>query len=141
MKKRVVVYAGIGLFIFAGTAATSPPQEKPGWKNLKVLPKKLDEDQMERIMGRYSKNLGVNCSYCHPDTKPDIFPRRVDFVSDEIPQKEVARKMIRMTEKLNRKYFNYKNDYGFESFKNAIITCQTCHRGLPKPRNIPLYTK
>jgi hypothetical protein len=139
MNKKTLVYAGIGLFMVAGISATHTPQERSEWKNLKIIPKKIDEDQMERIMTRYAKNLGVPCAYCHPDTKPDVFPRRVDFASDELPQKNIARKMMQMTDKLNRKYFNYKNDYSYYSFKDAIISCKTCHRGLPKPRNIRLY--
>jgi hypothetical protein len=139
MNKKIFIYAGIGLFITAGTAATSAPQEKPEWKNLKVIPKNTDEDQMERIMHQYTRQLGVTCSYCHPDTKPGIIPVMVDFVTDEIPKKEVARKMMRMTDKLNRKYFDYKNDYGYESFKNIIISCNTCHRGIPKPNNMKLF--
>jgi hypothetical protein len=139
MTKKILIYAGIGLFITAGIAASSPPTEKPGWKNLKVIPKNTDEEQMERIMHQYTRQLGVTCSYCHPDSKPGIIPVTVDFVTDEIPQKEITRKMMRMTDKLNKKYFGYKNDYGFESFTKAGITCNTCHRGIPKPNNMKLF--
>ena len=140
MNKKIIVSAGIGLFISLGISATHiPPPENNGWKNLKVIPKKTNEDQMERIMHQYTKQLGVTCSYCHPDTKPDIFPRRVDFVTDELPAKLIARKMMVMTDKINKKYFSYKNDYGFESFKDQIVKCSTCHRGLPKPNNMKLF--
>jgi hypothetical protein len=139
INKKIPVYAGIVLFITAGIGATRPPREKPEWKNLKVIPKNMDEDQMERIMHQYTRQLGVTCSYCHPDTKPDIFPRRVDFASEDKPEKLIARKMMIMADKLNKKYFHYKNDYGFESLKTAVITCNTCHRGLPKPSNMRLF--
>jgi hypothetical protein len=139
MHKKIFVYAGIGLFMTAGVAATHIPQESPGCKNCKVIPKNTDEDQMDRIMHQYSKGLGVNCSYCHPDTKPEIFPRRTDFASDEKPEKKISREMMRMTDKINKKYFNYNNHYDFESFMKQVVTCKTCHRGLVKPRNIPLY--
>ena len=139
MNKKIIVYAGIGFFMFTGMAAIRPPKEKNSCENCKVMPKNTDEDQMERIMTQYKKQIGVGCDYCHPYTKPDVFPRRVDFVSDELPAKKIARDMMRMTDKLNKKYFKYKNDYGFESFMNQVITCKTCHRGLPKPRNIRLY--
>jgi hypothetical protein len=139
MNKKIFICAGIGLFITAGFAATQVPPEKPGWKNVKALPKKLNGDEMERIMVQYGKQLGVTCSYCHPDTKPDVFPRRVDFGSEELREKRVARDMIRMTEKINAKYFNYKNDYSLYVFIDAPINCNTCHRGLTKPRNIKLF--
>jgi hypothetical protein len=139
MNKKTLVYTGLSLFILSGIAATHPTQEDPHWKNLKIIPKNTNDDQMERIMTQYKKQVGVGCDYCHPYTKPDVFPKRVDFGSEELPAKKIARDMMRMTDKLNKKYFKYKNDYSFESFMNQVITCKTCHRGLPKPRNIRLY--
>jgi hypothetical protein len=136
-KTRVSVV--ISLFIVLGIAATNPSLEKHNWKNVKIIPKNTDEDQMERIMFQYTKYLGVTCSYCHPDTKADVFPRRVDFVSDELPEKNKAREMMRMTDKINQKYFNYKNKYDFASVTANVFTCNTCHRGLKKPNNISLY--
>jgi hypothetical protein len=134
MNKKIIIYAGIGLFIVAGIAATPFPQEKPDWKNLKVMPKNTTEEQMERIMYQYTRQLSVTCLHCHPYTKPDIFPKRVDFVTDELPEKVIARNMMRMTNKINQKYFNYKIDYRLEYMvKHPGITCFTCHRGLPKP--------
>jgi hypothetical protein len=142
MNNKIFIYAGLGLFITAGIAATKASPEKPEWKNLKVIPKNMDEDQMERIMTKYTRQLGITCIYCHPFTKPDIFPKRVDFASDEKPEKLIARKMMIMTDKLNKKYFNYKNDYSIESLnKNSILTCNTCHRGLPKPNSIRLFNR
>jgi Photosynthetic reaction centre cytochrome C subunit len=140
MNKKIIVYTGIILFMTAGMAATHTPGEKPEWKNLKVMPKNIDEEQMERVMYRYTRQLGVTCIFCHPQTKPGIVPIRIDFATDEIPQKITARNMMRMTDKINRKYFGYKNDYSFNSLSNKIgITCTTCHRGISKPSNLRLY--
>jgi len=140
MNKKPFVYIGIALFITAGIAATpTPPDKKEGWKNLKVIPKNIDEDQMERVMYKYTKQLGVTCVFCHSYTKPGISPTRVDFPSDEKPEKRTAREMMRMTDKINRKYFGYKNDYGFNSLSESVITCTTCHRGIPKPSNQRLF--
>jgi hypothetical protein len=140
MNKKMIIYTGIGLFIAGGMAATPrPPEEKTEWKNLKIIPKNTDEEQMERIMHLYTRQLGVTCSYCHPDTKPGIIPVEVDFVTDELPAKGIARKMMNMTDRLNKKYFGYKNDYSFASYKNSPVTCNTCHRGLTKPNNIKLF--
>ncbi len=139
MNKKLKVYAGIGFFMLSGIAATNIPQEKPDWKNLKVIPRNTDGEQMERIMYQYTRQLGVTCSYCHPNTKPDIFPRRVDFVTDELPEKEATRKMMIMTDRINKKYFGFKNNYGFESFRDQVVKCNTCHRGFPKPNNKRLF--
>ena len=94
MKKKSIIYAGFGVFLVFGIAATRRPKEKEGCENCKLIPKNTDEDQMERIMHQYTRQLGVTCSYCHPDTKPGILPVRVDFVTDEKPEKRTARKMM-----------------------------------------------
>ena len=140
MNKKSFVYIGISLFIIAGLSATHAPQEKPKWKNLKVIPKNIDEEQLERLMYKYTKQLGVTCVFCHSETKPGIIPVRMDFASDDVPQKITARNMMRMTDKLNRKYFGYVNDYSFNSLNNKKgITCTTCHRGISKPSNQRLF--
>lgn len=135
INKKLFVYAGMGLFIVAGMSATHRPIEDPGWKNLKVIPKNIEEDQMERIMYKISHDLSVTCRFCHAETRPGIFPVRVDFASDELREKGIARKMMTMTDRLNKKYFGYKNDYGFGSLKKSVISCNTCHRGLKRPNN------
>lgn len=129
----------MGLFISAGMATIQKPPEKDTWKNLKVMPKNIDEEQMERVMYKYTRQLGVTCIFCHPQTKPGVTPIRIDFATDELPQKRTAREMMRMTDKINRKYFGYKNDYGFNSLHDSVITCTTCHRGISKPSNQRLF--
>ena len=136
MNKQLWAASGIALFIGFGIAATPAPSGDPHLKNLKVIPKNIDAGQVERIMHQMSHDLGVTCTYCHPNTKPGIFPQRVDFITDEIPEKNTARKMMVMTDKLNKKYFNYINRYDYDAMINkTIITCNTCHRGLEKPNN------
>ena len=140
MNKKTFVYIGIALFITAGLSATHIPPDKHEWKNLKVIPKTIDEEQMERIMYKYTRQLGVTCIFCHPQTKPGITPIRIDFATDDLPQKNTAREMMRMTNKINRKYFGYVNDYSFNSLNNKTgITCTTCHRGISKPSNQRLF--
>jgi hypothetical protein len=139
MNKKIVISLCIGLFLSAGIAATHTPPEKHTWKNLKVMPKNIDREQMERVMYKYTRQLGVTCIFCHPQTKPGITPIRIDFATDEIPQKRTARDMMRMTDKINSKYFGYKNDYGFNSLHNSVISCTTCHRGISKPSNQRLF--
>ncbi len=152
-QKKFLVSLVMGMGVFLGIAATDRAEdhgemnkrtesyspEKPSWQNLKIIPKNIDEDQMERIMHRYSQALGVTCSYCHPDTKANVFPRRVDFASDEKLEKRIARKMMRMTDKINKKYFNYRNLYDFNSLSKPVLACNTCHRGLQKPNNVSTF--
>ena len=133
MNAKICVYFCLVILAAAGIAAMPLPPEKPDWKNLKIIPKNTDDAQMERLMYRMTHQLGVTCIYCHPYTKPDVFPKRVDFVTDEKPEKQIARKMMFMTDRLNKKYFSFTNKYDDESIRSAVITCTTCHQGLPKP--------
>ena len=136
-----MVLAGLLSFVGLGMTVKNSTPDKPVWKNLKVMPKNTDEEQKEVIMHRYSVQLGVTCSFCHPDTRPGVFPRRVDFVTDEKPEKRIARDMMRMTDRINKKYFDYTNDYSHESLAKEVVTCGTCHRGITKPSNMKLFNR
>lgn len=119
---------GITLFVFitligAGIAATSPPRKRT-FKNLKVLSKKISAEELNDVMNNFKDALGVECNFCHAPAK-DSSSHVPDYASDEKPEKEIARKMMRMTSKINRKYFNAAKN---EKFKNApAVTCITCH--------------
>jgi hypothetical protein len=54
------------------------------------------------------------------------------MASDQKPEKSVARKMITMSNKINKNFFKAKTKYGDE---NAVleIRCMTCHHGQPHP--------
>ncbi len=55
----------------------------------------------------------------------------LDFVSDTKPEKEIARRMMRMTLDLNKKYFNVRKPR--IGGNTLTITCATCHKGEPFP--------
>ena len=130
--RKISVTIGLIAFTLIGIAATHPAdQEKPPKRNLKVLSKNLDEDELEAIMYKYERQLGVTCVYCHATTKPGIVPRRMDFASDEKPEKNIAREMIRMTNKINKKYFDFRSNKNTGTL--PPVTCKTCHRGFPRP--------
>ena len=119
---------GAAIFVLIGVAATRPPEE--GYKNLKLLPKKITKQQLDKVMDEFKDALGVKCSFCHVHTKDD--PKKWDFASDEKPEKSVARKMITMTNKINKKFFHGKSKVGEE---NAVleVRCVTCHHGTAHP--------
>src|SRR3982751_1920362 len=125
--KKIMVISGILVFTTAGIAGIKPPEEETKYKNLKVLDKKIDEDQMERVMFNFDKQLGVTCQYCHVSAK-DVFPPRADFASDEKKEKLVAREMLRMTLRLNKKYFDLEIDRQVRT--KPLVWCRTCHMGL-----------
>jgi len=122
------------MFIITGIAATAPPEERERYTNLKVLPKKISNEEMESVMYFIDKQLGVNCMYCHVPKK-DAFPKRMDFASDEKPEKKIAREMLKMTIRLNRKYFEAPDD--LQAIRKPKMWCKTCHRGYPVPPGTP----
>jgi hypothetical protein len=115
-----------------GQPGGARPPEEPftGYKNLKVLPKNISKEDLEKTMRGFRMALGVQCGFCHKAIAATATTqRRTDFVSDENPHKNVARKMIKMVKSINKKYFNEKDDKGVL----VALTCKSCHNGKEKP--------
>ena len=125
-SKKVLVLVGMLAFIIIGIAASKPPEEK--YKNLKVLPKNISDETMDRVMEEFAKALGVECNFCHLQ----IDSTNWDMASDQKPEKNVARQMIKMSNKINKDFFNAKTKYGED---NAVleVRCVTCHHGEAHP--------
>ncbi len=125
--KKISVIIGVIAFVIIGTAASKPPEH---FKNLKVLPKNISGKQLDKVMDEFKAALGVKCNFCHVQSKDN--PRDWNFASDEKPEKNIARKMIRMANKINKKFFHGKSKYGDE---DAVmeIHCVTCHHGDAHP--------
>jgi Photosynthetic reaction centre cytochrome C subunit len=126
-KKLTVALAFI-IFIVAGIAATNPPDEHA--KNLKVLPKNISHEDLDKIMDGFKAALGVKCNFCHAPFK-DTTNHHLDFASDDKPEKNIARHMMRMTTKINKKFFSFNKDEKGETI--PAVSCITCHRGDPHP--------
>jgi len=132
-NKKILVIVFLFLITLAGIAGIKPPRKnEEKFKNLKVLSKDIDEDQMERIMYNFDRQLGVSCMYCHDSTR-NVFPPRADFASDEKKEKRIAREMLKMTLRINKKYFDLDIDREIKA--KPLIWCRTCHMGFPIPRN------
>jgi hypothetical protein len=109
--------------ITAVAAAFVPHPREDGFKNLKVLPKNITAKELDKIMDGFNEGLGVKCGYCHSknaDTK------EFEFEKDTKSEKEMARKMIVMTNDINHKYFPQDNNV-------QAVSCYTCHHGNPMP--------
>jgi hypothetical protein len=105
-------------------SAGLPSQTK--FKNLKILPKNISENELDKIMDNYKMALGVDCGYCHAkEQKGDD----LDFASDKKPEKQIARKMMTMTKDINIKYFSFNGKAGTVQ----AVSCITCHREKPRP--------
>jgi hypothetical protein len=126
-----MVLSGLAGFTLFGIPAARPPEEeKPVYKNLKVLSKKISDRDMDYVMESFNNELGVTCVFCHLATR-DGYKFTIDYVTDTLENKRIARDMLRMTMKLNKKYFN--------TILTGIMTtrgriwCKTCHQGIPVP--------
>jgi hypothetical protein len=128
-NRKTIAFVLFSLFIVAGIAATKPPEDEK-FKNLKVLPKNISKDDLDKVMDGFKAALGVKCTFCHAPSK-DTADHHPDFPSDAKPEKNIARKMMKMTQKINKKYFSYnKNEQGEVV---PAIECMTCHRGSEHP--------
>jgi hypothetical protein len=127
--KKITIVLTMAAFIVFGIAATNPP-EPPKPKNLKILPKNISHDDLEKVMHGFNDALGVHCDFCHAKST-DPNQKWPDFPSDAKPEKNIARKMMKMTAKINKKYFSFeKNEQG--EIAN-IVKCGICHHGSPHP--------
>jgi len=126
-KKAVTLAMLVGIVIFL-SAFMPKQQEAFKAKNLKVLPKNISKEDLDKVMDGFKASLGVRCNYCHASVKDN--PRKMDFASDDNVKKEVARDMMRMTAKINKKYFQktIKDGNGL-----VEISCTTCHNGKAEP--------
>jgi hypothetical protein len=132
--KKIKVLAGLGFITLLGILAAKPPQEKePEYKNLQVLSKKISDKDMDYVMESFGVQLGVNCLFCHVGHQKG-YEFTIDYVTDSMLNKRVARDMLRMTMKLNKKYFDTKLT-GLMNTRGRVW-CKTCHQGKP----VPMFT-
>jgi|SRR5450432_382905 hypothetical protein len=129
--KKIIALSGLSVFILFGIMAAKPPQEeKPGYKNLKVLSKNISDRDMDFVMQSFGVNLGVNCMFCHVSHEKG-YDFRFDYASDSLLNKRIARDMLRMTMRINKKYFNIK--LSTVMHERGRVWCKTCHQGKPVP--------
>ena len=139
-RKKVTVVLFLAAFTAFGVAAYNPAKEKKAhessggdttlFKNLKVLPKDITKDSLDTIMHGFNASLGVKCFFCHVHEGND-FKTGWKFDSDDKPEKNTARYMLKMTAGINATYFNFDSSARTDTI-NAV-TCVTCHRGIPHP--------
>lgn len=129
VKKISVLGSFLAAVLAISSFTTLPKQEEsPRPSNLKVLPKNISADELDQVMEGFSLALGVECNFCHaPKANGE---KGLDFASDENHHKDIARSMLRMTNKINKKYFKRLDKEG----KLKQIGCATCHNGAKHPQ-------
>jgi hypothetical protein len=96
-------------------------------RNLKVLPKDISSDSLQKVMDDFTVSLNVSCSFCHAP-KDSTQPKKLSYASDANPIKDITRTMMRMTDEMNTKYLKHLNNTNVQ-----LVSCNTCHRGQPVP--------
>ena len=127
MKNKAVVILGLIAIVFIGIAASKPVGNKE--RNLKVLPKDISNANLDSVMDGYTKALNVSCNFCHAESK--TIKGDIDYASDDKPEKEITRMMMKLTAAVNKDYFDYTIVY--KAGETMAVSCYTCHDGFPRP--------
>lgn len=103
--------------------------EKPS--NLQVFPKDWTGSRLSPVMKGFTRALGVRCSHCHKGVEGQPLST-YDFASDENPNKNRAREMLRMLKDINTHLKNIEPS----GDQRVNMWCHTCHRGRPRPMTL-----
>ena len=129
VSRKIMVIAALVIVVMIGVAGTTPSLSKGEFKNLKVLPKDISKEALDKIMKvQFEKALDVSCSYCHVKEQGST---EFDYASDAKQEKEISRSMMRMTLQINKDNFEVKQPLIGDSL--MVVTCYTCHHGTPYP--------
>jgi len=128
---RVVVIAVLAAIVVLPSSAPSQRFEWPEPENLQVLPDTFTGRQVSNVMRGFSEALGVRCSHCHVGEEGQPL-HTFDFVSDENPNKNVARSMLRMLGVINDSLRTIEPS----GPERVNMWCHTCHRGRPRPMTL-----
>ena len=128
-RRTILVSVALVSLVVLSAAFSAPPEKK--FKNLKVLPKNIGDKELDSVMHTFTRGLGVKCGFCHAENAE----KKMDYASDAKPEKNIARKMIKMSNKINKKYFNYEKDD--QGITVQSLTCFSCHHGQAHPAKNP----
>ncbi len=109
MKKFIILITA--LFISVSLFAA--------FKNLKVFPANISQDELKNTMKAISGGLGVQCNHCHD----------MAAFEKDTEKKILARGMFVMVKDINTRY-------SASIFSNKKTGCITCHNGQIKPKTI-----
>jgi tetratricopeptide (TPR) repeat protein len=115
---------------FASTARAQFPPTK--LENLKVLPKDIPVRALLDTMASFTRALGVRCTYCHVGEEGQPLST-YKFASDEKPEKNKAREMLRMVGAINGEYLT---KLASRRTPPINVSCVTCHHGIAQPRTL-----
>ena len=128
MRQAAVIGSALGLILSGarGAGAQDPGRPLVGMVDVptvKVL-RGLTVPAFEAEMQFMNQALGVACGHCHA---------RNNFASEENPRKAAARRMLELTQSINKQFFPEYRPPPDES-RLGKVTCFTCHQGSEKPK-------
>ncbi len=129
VKTNFLIVLSFGFTAVISIAAIEPALEKDGFENLQVLPKDITAKALQHIMvDEFQDGLGVGCGFCHAKKEGSLL---LDYASDEKPEKQIARTMMRMTMEINKNYFEVEKPVLGDNL--MVVSCSSCHKGTPHP--------
>lgn len=135
MSHKMPVILSTIAVLMLGLALPAQAQEPWTWpekpENLQVLPEDWPGSRLRPVMLGFSRALGVRCSHCHQGVEGQPLST-FDFASDDNPNKERAREMLRMLGSIN----NHLDNIEPSGDQRVNMWCHTCHRGRPRPMTL-----
>lgn len=110
-------------------AAPAGAQIPAEFQNLQVLPESIPRDSLIQLMRTFSFATGLQCEGCHVMGEEGSF-QGARFHLDDKPEKERARTMLRMVDRLNGEILTQLPGREEPPLR---VECKSCHRGLRKP--------
>ncbi|HUR83498.1 MAG TPA: c-type cytochrome [Thermoanaerobaculia bacterium] len=142
MKRFSLLFALLALGCQSAPTASPVAAPKSEFKNLQVLHKDIQKDQLLAAMRGFTRGLGVRCDHCHVQIATDPKPQ-FDFPNDEKETKRAAREMIRMVAQINGTWIPRVEAAAGDAPPPAgaepetHVSCWTCHRGQEEPESQP----
>jgi len=137
MSRRILPRLAFFLLLSFLCALPLQPQDAQPWSwpekpvNLQVLPKEWNGLRLRPVMTGFTNALGVRCSYCHKGVEGKPL-NTYDFASDENPNKNRAREMLRMLGSVN----DHLKKIEPSGDRRVNMWCHTCHRGRSRPMTL-----
>jgi len=131
MSTRHAVIALLALVWVAPARAEEPWSWPEKLTNLKELPSEWTGERLRPVMTGFSRSLGIGCSHCHvgEEGKPLT---TYDFASDDNPNKDRARAMLRMLRMIGEELEKIEPS----GAERVNMWCHTCHAGRTRPMTL-----
>jgi tetratricopeptide (TPR) repeat protein len=134
--RRVSIVVTVVFIVLAGSlVADRAAAQRWSWpeepENLKVLGEEIKGPRLRAVMTGFTRALGVRCSHCHVGEEGQPLST-YDFPSDENPNKDRAREMLRLLGSVN----GHLDKIEPSGAERVNMWCHTCHRGRPRPTTL-----